>query len=319
MTYTQNLNLFEPGTDDNQGIESTLQDNFIAIDTKLGDGLTDQAGTKWGSLGARLNDSGTKFDTTKTDVDYLKTKGVNALLNNHFFRCISLRGNPSAPENTLVGYRYAVEQGYWGTYADVQLTSDKIWMCFGDLTVDAKTNGTGTFTSKTQAQIKALDCGVKYNANYWTGEQIPDLEDFMLICRSTQSIPFLNIVGTYVDLDIQSLINVVKKWDIINDSVIVSNNIANLQKIRIYDKTVAVGLYVTSHSVATLTSIAALGNSFALYTDDQITQTNMTDAENNKVPVVAYMVTDTNDRMREIISFGLRGAVTRKTPAIRGI
>lgn len=317
--YTPNLNLFRPGTDDNIGIESSLNDNFVAIDTKLGDSLKDAQGTVYTSLGNRLNTSKTALDNAVADVAALKVKGVNALLNNHVFRCISFQGNNSCPPNTLVGYRYSVEQGYWGTWADVQTSSDDVWMCFSDLDVSAKTNGTGTFISKTKAQIKALDCGAKFNANYWTGEQIPDLEDYLLTCRATQSIPVLNIVGAYVDLDIKTLVDLIKKWDIINDSVIVSSQLANLQRVRLYDKTIACGLSVSTHATATLDSIAALGNGFAVYNDDIVTTANLADAETKKVPVVAFMISDTNDRMREMIPLGVRGAITRITPAIRGV
>lgn len=317
-TYTTRLGLFKPTSDNNIAVRQSLDDNFQAIEDKLGNALVDRNQVVWATLGARLDDYQTKIDTNTTDINNLKNKSVNVLLNHHHFRVIALRGIPGAPENTLISYRYAVEWGYWGVYADVQLTSDNNWVMYAYSDLSTKTNGSGAVSSKTLTQIKALDCGSSFNA-LWAGEQIPTLDQFLLICRSTQSVPFINVVGTYTDVQIKTLTDKLRSWDLINDAVVVSSTLANLQNVRLYTQALAVGLYMSTFSDTTLTDIQNLKNSFALMSDAIITSSNMASAQNKNIPVVAYMNTDTNQAIRDLISLGIRGAVTLKAPGIRGV
>lgn len=318
--YTPNLDLFRPGTDPNLEVEGTLDENFLKIDEKLGDSLTDRANKKWASLGERLNDEQEKFDVVQADVTRLKNKSVNVLFNHHYFRCIALRGAPrSAPLNTLIGYRIAVEWGYWGIYADAQLTSDNHWVMFSDTTVDNLTTGTGTLRNMTLAQVKALDVGTKFNQVQFGGEQIASLEDYLLILRSTQCVPVINLVGTYTDIQIKSLVDILTDWSLLDDAVVVSNQLSNLQRVRIYTPILGVGLYIPTHTEQSLNDIQALGNGFALYADSQVTKDNVRLAHSKNVPIVAFMHDDRHKRIRELIALGIRGVVTANVPAIRGV
>lgn len=320
-TYTPNLNLFEPGTDPDMVVEDTLRDNFVNIDTKLGDALTDAQGTKWNTLGTRLNDSETKLDQASSDVDKLKSRIPNALLSYRLFSVISNAGIDSCPPNTEIGYRYAVEWGYYGVLGHIQRTSDGYWVMYDAADLSTRTNGTGAVSSKTLAQIQALDCGSSFNSTYWAGEVIPTIDDYLRVLRSTQSVPFIRLVGTsYTDLQIQEIYSKLKDWGMINDAVVICTDTNMMNKFRLYTKELAVGLYVSTHSTTTLDTVAGMENAFVVYQSDIATATNMADVHARGLVCVVYMLgsDDTNAKIREMAQLGVRGVITN-VPAIRGV
>ena len=82
--YTDKLKLFKPGTDDNVGVEASLEENFSKIDTKLGDMLKDLDGKEWDSAGARVNEYQRSLKTQTDDITKLKKKNPNERLDHHF-------------------------------------------------------------------------------------------------------------------------------------------------------------------------------------------------------------------------------------------
>ena len=62
-----------------------------------------------------------------------------------------------APENTIPGFRYAVELGLKAVEFDIRMSSDGHLVIMHDATVDRTTNGTGEIAALTLAEIQALD------------------------------------------------------------------------------------------------------------------------------------------------------------------
>lgn len=62
-----------------------------------------------------------------------------------------------APENTLEGFQHAIDLGMTTVEFDVRLTRDLQLVVIHDATVDRTTNGTGTVSDLTLAEIQALD------------------------------------------------------------------------------------------------------------------------------------------------------------------
>jgi glycerophosphoryl diester phosphodiesterase len=81
-----------------------------------------------------------------------------------------------APMNTLPAYQLALEQGAHGIELDVHRSLDGHPVIVHDFTVDATTNGSGTVTQMTLAQLKALDAGSWFDPKF-AGAQIPTLDE----------------------------------------------------------------------------------------------------------------------------------------------
>ena len=94
------------------------------------------------------------------------------------------RGAPAAfPENTLAGFRHALELGVEGIELDVHLSKDGVPVVIHDDTIDRTTNGTGKIADFTVAELHALDAG--------SGEFVPTLAEV------------LDLVGDRVHVDIE--------------------------------------------------------------------------------------------------------------------
>jgi glycerophosphoryl diester phosphodiesterase len=79
------------------------------------------------------------------------------------------------PENTLVGFQYAIDLGCDYVECDVQLTRDNHLVVIHDDSVDRTTNGTGLVSDLTLAEIRQLDAG--------EGHQIPTFQELLDLLR----------------------------------------------------------------------------------------------------------------------------------------
>ena len=316
--YTDNLKLFKPGTDDDVGVEASLEENFIKIDKNLGDMLKDLDGKTWESAGARVNDYQRSLKTSQGDITKLKKRSPNARLDTHFFRIIANRGAKAvAPENTLMAYAYAVDMGYFGIEALIQLTSDGKWVCYHYADIKERSNGSGTVASKTLAQLKTLDFGSWYSVVY-KDERIPTVEELLEICRLGEVVAYLDINIECTDVQIEALIELIRDYDMEDAVVIMSQSYNNLKKVRYYSDYLALGYTRTSaFTQKDVTDTQELGNAFINANKDLITKSSMKMANKARLSVEAYNVM-TNNELRKLLRLGIRGAQTHEIPFGRG-
>lgn len=92
-------------------------------------------------------------------------------------KVIAHRGaSGDAPENTLVAFQLAKEQGATWVEFDVMLTKDREAIVFHDETVEHKTNGKGKVSDYTLAEILQLDAG-NWRGVQFAGCKIPTLKE----------------------------------------------------------------------------------------------------------------------------------------------
>jgi glycerophosphoryl diester phosphodiesterase len=88
------------------------------------------------------------------------------------------RGAPAEyPENTLAGFRRALELGVEGIELDVHLSKDGVPVVIHDETVDRTTNGTGAVADLTVEELRKLDAG--------DGEYVPTLAEVLDLVGDT--------------------------------------------------------------------------------------------------------------------------------------
>ena len=81
-----------------------------------------------------------------------------------------------APENTLAAFHKAVEMGADALELDVRLTKDRRVVVMHDRRVDRTTTGWGPVGTLTMSQLKVLDAGSWFGAQY-EEEKVPGLEE----------------------------------------------------------------------------------------------------------------------------------------------
>jgi glycerophosphoryl diester phosphodiesterase len=84
-----------------------------------------------------------------------------------------------APENTLSGFKKALQSGAKWIELDTQLSADKTPIIFHDETVDRCTNGKGLVADLTFEALQSLDAGSWFSEAF-TGEKIISLEQTLL-------------------------------------------------------------------------------------------------------------------------------------------
>ena len=85
-----------------------------------------------------------------------------------------------APDNSLIAAQMAMEERMDGVDVDGQLSADGTFVIFHDLSVDRLTTGTGRVTSKTLAELTALDLGEKFPGGEFRGRAfVATFEDFV--------------------------------------------------------------------------------------------------------------------------------------------
>lgn len=91
------------------------------------------------------------------------------------------------PENTMDAFRAAIELGVDQVETDVRITKDGELVLIHDATVDRTTNGTGKVSEMTFSELRALDAGIKKDANF-SGAKIPTLIELMELVKDHPSI-----------------------------------------------------------------------------------------------------------------------------------
>jgi glycerophosphoryl diester phosphodiesterase len=92
---------------------------------------------------------------------------------------IAHRGAPRyAPENTLPGMEAAARLGARWVEVDVKLTADMQPVIIHDDTVDRTTNGRGLVAGLTLAEVRGLDAGIKFGAQF-AATRVPTLAELI--------------------------------------------------------------------------------------------------------------------------------------------
>ena len=82
------------------------------------------------------------------------------------------------PENTMLSFRKALEEGVDQIETDVHMTKDGELILMHDLDVDRTTNGHGRVQNLNFEEIRALDAGIKKGPAF-SGEQVPTLRELI--------------------------------------------------------------------------------------------------------------------------------------------
>lgn len=86
-----------------------------------------------------------------------------------------------APENTLAGFSKAAELGATWVEFDVQLSRDGVPVIFHDSNLGRVTTSQEVVAEQTWANLKAIDCGSHFSAEF-SQEKIPSLEQGLALC-----------------------------------------------------------------------------------------------------------------------------------------
>ena len=116
------------------------------------------------------------------------------------------------PENTIASFTFAAQQpNVYAIELDASITKDGYVVVFHDTTLDRTTNGTGSVSDYTLAELQALDAGSWFSEAF-AGEKIPLLTDVLDIAKTYNvnvAIETKNMRSTY---DIQKVVAIASQY-----------------------------------------------------------------------------------------------------------
>ncbi len=177
---------------------------------------------------------------------------------------IGHRGNPSvAQENTVAGAQTAYSNGATMVENDIYLVADGVLMVMHDPTIDRTTNGSGNVESFTSTQLK------QYVVDHKAGvaaQPIPTLEEFLQSVKGKAGQKVVIEIKYTSSAFGQKLANLINKYNIMDQIVIISFHPEHLATIRSILPGIPIGLlqsmsFDESNPVGTVENILEVAQS----------------------------------------------------------
>ncbi|MFC4401578.1 glycerophosphodiester phosphodiesterase [Gracilibacillus xinjiangensis] len=123
------------------------------------------------------------------------------------------------PENTLVSFQAAIEEGVDGLELDVHMTEDGEVVVIHDETLDRTTDGRGLIKDLTLAEIKQYSAGSKFShltryGKSWDNEKVPSLIEVLQLLAGTEielNIELKTYVYTYPGIE-EKLLSIINEF-----------------------------------------------------------------------------------------------------------
>lgn len=146
----------------------------------------------------------------------------------------------TAPENTLVAFRRALEKSPDAIELDVHRTADGHIVVIHDAKVDRTTNGSGLVAQMTLDAIRSLDAGSWKGAEF-AGERIPTLAEVCALVRGRTYL-FVEIKAEGIADDV---LQVLESEGMAGYAIPISFSAANVRRVRELRPDMAVGFIST--------------------------------------------------------------------------
>lgn len=151
----------------------------------------------------------------------LRTPGEPAFIAGH-------RGDrASAPENTLAAFEAAFESNLEFVETDVQLTADGHPVLLHDDTVDRTTDGSGRVDELTLEQVRALDAGSWFSADY-AGTRVPLFDEFLEALAGSRKKALVELKDFWSVDDIRGIIDDIYRRGVQNRIVFAGFNLTTV-------------------------------------------------------------------------------------------
>ncbi|MBS4178866.1 glycerophosphodiester phosphodiesterase [Lederbergia citrea] len=146
----------------------------------------------------------------------------------------------SLPENTLLGFRHALECGVDGIEPDVQLTKDGEVVVIHDETIDRTTDGTGYVKDFTLNELRQFSAGVTFSTfelfdeAEWKLERIPTLEEVLHLISPFQielNIELKTTLFPYEGIE-EKVLKIVNQFDYADKVIYSSFHLPSILKLK---------------------------------------------------------------------------------------
>ena len=251
----------------------------------------------------------------KYTFNYMKKKDNKLFLKEKFLAFAHRGGNESAPENSFLAFKNAVDIGYKYLETDVHLTKDGHLIAFHDNTLDRVTDKNGLIKDLTLNEIKKAKINGK--------EEIPLLSDlldsfpqcfFNIDCKVNETVqPLINLIRTKSLIDrvcigsfSQKRINYIRKS--LGSSVITSMGPAE----------VILSKFLSFSSLSYNFSSSYTSIPIERYGVKLLDKRNIDYLKSNNQKVIAWTINN-EDEMKMLIKMGVDGIMTDNLSLLKSV
>jgi len=197
--------------------------------------------------GSYLNEVGSALFKPLASID--RSKGSVEVIAHRGFKDNSF-------ENTILALSLSIEQGADALEMDVSISSDGVFYLFHDTTVDSLTDGTGTFTALTSTYIDGLKY-TKADGTPYEGLKITKFDDALDYIRETGIKSYIEMKALRNSTsDVDSFVQKLKDFSVLDQTVIQSFKVADLQRLKLVEPTSFAAFVVNSTDTETIISDA---------------------------------------------------------------
>ena len=142
------------------------------------------------------------------------------------------RGNRVVcPENTLVAFQQAIQDGADIIETDLHLSKDKEFICIHDDTIDRTTNGQGKVSQMTLKELKQISA--HYGRIEFEGERIPTLGELARIVPDDVALALELKSDAFLEEEIaHRLGDILKKFGVFSRTVVISFSLERVQAVQ---------------------------------------------------------------------------------------
>ena len=220
------------------------------------------------------------------------------------------------PENTIPAYEMAGKNKFYGVETDIAVTSDGQFILMHDNTIDRTTTGTGNVETLTYDYIKSQTIIGGNNYALYPGTKVPSLAEFLICCKKNNLIPLLELKQNFNLNYIESFINEVKKYGMIDKCYIMSFNSAVLQKVREFNTRVKMIILHSEYREDFLNWAVTLKNCGYGIGSTDVTQEQINNCRSKGVFVAIWTVNDYH-KAKRLIDFGVDFIISDKIKEVK--
>ncbi|MCG9125997.1 hypothetical protein JT359_00195 [Candidatus Poribacteria bacterium] len=215
-----------------------------------------------------------------------------------------------APENTIAAFKKAIEIGVDAVELDLQGTADGEVVVIHDASLDRTTDQSGQIKDSSLETIKQADAGTWFDTKF-AGESVPTLAE-ALVAIADNAIALLEIKDVSVT---ESVVRIVQKMDMVEQSVIISFNSSAIQTVRSLEPRLPTGYIIGSKEniqpIQLCQQLGLLGSNLLNVDHRLVTEDFIYEIRRRGITLWCWTVDDM-DRMRELQEFGIQGITSNR-------
>lgn len=216
-----------------------------------------------------------------------------------------------APMNTIPAFELAAEQGAHGVELDVHLTADGELIIVHDFTIDHTTDGTGTITDRTLAELKEFDAGSWFDTRF-AGEKLPTLDE---VFEAVGDKLYINVeiktLSRTADGTEEVVAECIHRHNMAERVIVSSFNPYVLKRFRPIAPDIPIGYLLHPASLTDESRTILTPNDYEAlhYYQDMLGDDELEFAKKHDKPINTWTVNDTELAVR-LKSQGVRGIIT---------